>query len=85
MTNFNPPTAYGTGSIASGATSTIINHGMPVTPNAGNINITPSAVTTSAVGLIYVDTIGAKSFTVHTTNDPSTSGFSFGWDCYVPN
>ncbi len=69
----------GTGTIASGATSVAITHGLPFTPLAADINITQTAVTTSPPGAVYITAIGATTFTVNVGADPGASGFLFAW------
>src|SRR3990167_1454802 len=71
--------ATGTGTIANGATSATITHGLSWTPTLSEITITGGENPTTDVGTIWVDTIGATTFQVNCEVDPSTSGFDFGW------
>jgi hypothetical protein len=85
MSHYPITAQNGTDTIATGATSKVITHGLGVTPIAGQINITPMSVTTSAVGMIYVDTITSNKFTVNVSTEPSTSGLAFGWQVWCPD
>ena len=71
--------ATGTGTIANGATSATITHGLSWTPTLSEITITGGENPTADIGTIWVDTIGATTFKVNCEVDPSTSGFDFGW------
>ncbi|KKR00178.1 MAG: hypothetical protein UT24_C0016G0067 [Candidatus Woesebacteria bacterium GW2011_GWB1_39_12] len=73
----------GTGTIASGATSAIITHGLAVTPTLDNISIVGGENPTTDIGTIWVDTIGATYFTVNCEVAPSTSNFDFGWRAQI--
>jgi hypothetical protein len=69
----------GSSSIASGNTSVVVAHGMVRTPTASEIDVIPTAATTSAPGLVWVSTIGATNFTVNCATNPTTSGLAFNW------
>jgi len=69
----------GTGEIANATTSDVITHGLNITPALGTIHITGGENPTADVGTIWVDTIGATTFTVNCEVDPGASGFDFGW------
>lgn len=69
----------GTGSIASGATSDVITHGLAYTPTARDITITLTENPTNTPGAIWVDTITATEFTVNCENDPGASNLDFEW------
>lgn len=69
--------ASGTGSIASGATSATVTHGLAVTPT--RIDVTLRENPTNDVGLMWVDTIGATTFAVNCRSDPGASNLDFGW------
>ena len=73
----------GTGSIASGTTSDVITHGLDVTPTAANITVTLTEDPTNTPGAIWVDTIGATTFTVNCENDPGASNLDFSWQAIV--
>ena len=69
----------GTGTIANGATSATITHGLDITPTLGMIRITLGENPSNTPGAIFVDTIGATTFQVNCENDPGASGLDFGW------
>lgn len=70
----------GTFSIANGATSAVITHGLSVTPALKNINITFGENPSNDPGNVWVDTIGATQFTVHCRNDPGASNLDGSWN-----
>lgn len=72
----------GTGTIASGATSTVITHGLTYSPLLGQITIIGGENPTNAVGDIYITAIGATNFTVNVRNDPGASNWDFGWSVH---
>jgi len=72
-------TVTGTGSIASGTTADIITHGLGYTPLAGDITITLTENPDNTPGAIWVDTIGATTFTVNCENNPGASNLDFAW------
>lgn len=69
----------GTGSIASGATTDVITHGLSYTPTAAEIVITLTENPTNTPGAIWVDTIDGTNFTVNCENDPGASNLDFSW------
>lgn len=71
--------SMGTGTITSGNTSVTITHALGSTPNAQDISVVPTNTTTTAPGLIYVDTIGSTSFKVNSRTNPGASGLGFSW------
>lgn len=71
--------ASGTGSIASGATTATVTHGLAVTPTIDDIFITFGEQGTNAYGRFWVDTIGATTFKLNVTADPGASNLDFGW------
>jgi hypothetical protein len=72
----------GTGSVASGATTAVIRHGLSVTPAAADIQITPTNFSTNNVRY-RVSAVGATTFTVEVSGDPGVSGFNFSWSARV--
>lgn len=74
-----PAQASGAGTIANGATTAVITHGLNKTPAIGEITITGGENPTNDVGTIFVNTITSTQFTVNVENDPGASGFDFGW------
>lgn len=71
--------ASGTGSIASGATTATVTHGLAVTPTLDDISITFGEQGTNDYGRFWVDTIGATTFQVNVSADPGASNLDFGW------
>lgn len=69
----------GTGSVASGATSATVTHGLDITPTAEQITVIGKENPTNDVGNIWVDTITSTQFTVNVRNDPGASNWDFGW------
>lgn len=69
----------GTGEITALNTSVTITHGCGFTPTIQQITVTPSQNTTNAVGLWWVDTIGATTFAVNVAAAPGATTFKFGW------
>ena len=69
----------GYNTIANGTTSVVVTHGLDYTPLAEQITIIGKENPTNSVGTIWVDTIGAASFTVNVENDPGASDWDFGW------
>jgi len=83
--NFRPFVNYnnGTGTIASGATTAVVAHGLSGTPAVGNIQVTLAEAGTADPGNVWVDTIGAANFTVNCRSDPGVSNLDFGWSAMV--
>jgi hypothetical protein len=71
--------AQGTGTIASGATTTTVTHLMPFTPMASDINLTVTNNTTNNPGQVYVTSITSTQFTVGCRSNPGASGLNFSW------
>jgi hypothetical protein len=73
----------GTGTITSGNTSVAVTHGLSATPSLEDIQIVLGEQGTNDPGNVWVDTIGATTFTVNCRNDPGASGLDFGWHAKV--
>ncbi len=69
----------GTGTIASGTTSTVVTHGLSVTPTLDDISIVFGEQGTADYGRWWVDTITATQFTLHVSTDPGASNLDFAW------
>lgn len=69
----------GTGTIANGATTAVITHGLSYTPVLADITVTLGENPTNTPGAIWVDTITATQFTVNCENDPGISALDFSW------
>ena len=74
----------GTGSITSGGTTDVITHGLNITPALADIHITLGENPTNTPGAVWVDTIGATTFTVNCENDPGASNLDFSWKVTRP-
>lgn len=68
----------GQATVANAATSVVVTHGCGFTPTLQQIAITLGNSPTNAIGVPYVDTIGATQFTIHCA-DPGAAGATFGW------
>jgi hypothetical protein len=73
--------SYGTGSIATSATSTTITHNLGVTPAAYDIHITCTNNPSTTPKLVYVSNIGATTFDVNVGTSSATTGLTFAWKC----
>jgi parallel beta-helix repeat protein len=69
----------GTGSIASGATTATVTHGLAVTPAAKDIRVVLTENPTNDPGIVWIDTIGATTFAVNCRSDPGASNLDFAW------
>ena len=73
----------GTGSIASGATTAVITHGLSVTPTLDDISITFGEQGTSDYGRWWVGTLTSTQFTLNVSVDPGASNLDFAWKAIV--
>lgn len=73
----------GTGSVASGATTAVITHGLGVTPALKDISITWGEQGSNDYGRWSVGTITSTQFTVTVAADPGASNLDFGWSVRV--
>ena len=71
----------GTATIVSGTTSIVVDHGLDVTPSAGDIMVTPMGSLGSA-SYFYIDTFTSTQFTIHTNADPGAN-VDFAWKAIV--
>jgi hypothetical protein len=69
----------GTGSVASGATTAVVNHGLDFTPTLDEIEITFGEQGTNDYGRWSVGTITSTQFTLTVASDPGASNLDFGW------
>jgi hypothetical protein len=69
----------GTASIASGATSATVTHGLDITPVASKISITFTESPSNDPGNVWVSSIGASTFVVNCRADPGASNLDFSW------
>ncbi len=68
----------GTGTIITGGTSVVVNHGLNITPVVGDIWVTPTSIMGNA-SYLYVDTYTSANFTAHSNVDPATANITFAW------
>jgi len=87
LTAANLRTAFtvksGTGSVASGATTAVITHGLGLTPTAADISVVFTEQGTNDYGRWWVDTITSTQFTVNVSADPGASNLDFSWKAIV--
>jgi hypothetical protein len=69
----------GTGTITNPATTAVITHNLDITPSLEDITIIGGENPTNAITAIWVDTIGANTFTVNIEPAPGASNWDFGW------
>jgi hypothetical protein len=69
----------GSATIASGATTVVVTHGLDFTPNAQDITLTPTNNPTVDPGNVWISTITSTQFTINCRTNPSTTGAIFSW------
>jgi len=76
----------GTGTVASGATTVTITHGLVYSPSPlpGEITLTRTGTTTNLVSAWWVSGITATVFVVNVNTDPGAGGFGFAWKIHRP-
>ena len=67
----------GTSTLVNGNTSIVVAHGLDITPDAGNIQITPIETLNNA-SFFWVDTITSTQFTINVDSDPGQD-VDFAW------
>lgn len=75
--------AGGSGTIASGATSAVITHGLGQTPQARNISVSPTNNPANDPGNAWISAITSTQFTVNCRADPGAGGLAFDWQAAV--
>jgi pectate lyase-like protein len=75
--------ASGTGTIASGATTAVITHGLAVTPVAKDIVINFTENPTNDPGNFWVSGMTSTQFVLNVRNDPGASNLDFTWQATV--
>jgi hypothetical protein len=75
--------ASGTGTIASGATTAVITHGLAITPVAKDITISFAEDPTNDPGNFWVSTLTSTQFTLNVRADPGVSNLDFTWQATV--
>ncbi len=71
-------TRSGQATVANATTSVTVTHGLGATPTLQQIHITLGNSPTNAIGVPWVDTIGATTFAINCA-DPGATGAIFGW------
>jgi len=71
----------GTATLVNGQTSIVVNHGLAVTPAAGDIMVTPIEAW-GAMTEFYIDTYTSTQFTIHADQDPGQD-VDFAWKAVV--
>jgi hypothetical protein len=71
----------GTATLVNGTTSIAVNHGLDVTPAAGDIMVTPIEAW-GAMTKFYIDTYTSTQFTIHADQDPGQD-VDFAWKAIV--
>jgi hypothetical protein len=74
---------HGITNIANGTTSTVVAHGLSLTPEDGEIMVTLAEDPTNTPGAIWVSAIGDTNFTVNCENDPGATNLNFGWRAHI--
>jgi Right handed beta helix region len=72
---------YGTATITSGNTSIAVTHGLGITPNIGQIQVTPQASLGSA-SKFWISSVGATTFTINVDSNPGAN-VAFSWQVYT--
>lgn len=73
----------GTGSVASGATTAVVTHGLSVTPAAKDITVNFTEQGTADYGRFWLDTFTSTQFTVNVSTNPGASNLDFSWAARV--
>lgn len=72
----------GTATVANGATTAVVNHGLAVTPSAANIHVTPTNNMGNAAKF-FIGTITSTQFTITVDADPGAGTATFSWQASV--
>lgn len=74
----------GTGTVAIGTSTVAITHGLAGTPNAWDINITPTTLMTAAgINAYVITSVGATTFNLTTDTNAVGSAFTFVWNSRI--
>jgi hypothetical protein len=71
--------ATGSAVIASGTTSVTVTHGLSFTPNAADIQLVSTNISTSEPGEIAVTSVTSTQFTITCRNSPGASNLAIAW------
>lgn len=72
----------GTATVANGATTVVVNHGLSVTPTADDITVTPTNSMGNATKF-YIGTFTSTQFTITVNADPGATTATFAWKAIV--
>ena len=73
----------GTGTIASGATTAVVTHGLGVTPTLDDLSIVFGEQGTADYGRWWISSITSTQFTLNVSVDPGASNLDFAWKAIV--
>lgn len=74
----------GSANIAVGASTSVVTHGLPVTPSGGCINVVPTQkLSSSGIASWWISAIGSTTFTVNSDVNVTTAAFTFEWNARV--
>lgn len=74
--------ASGTATVASGATTASVTHGLGATPSAAHVTVTPTNNMGNATKF-WVTAVGSTTFTVNVNSDPGATTATFAWKVQV--
>lgn len=78
--------SFGTGSIATSATSTTITHNLGETPSARDVRVQATNAPSTTPKSIYVSNLTSTTFDVNVVSSSSTTGLTFAWEVVaLPN
>lgn len=72
----------GTAIVPNGSTTVVVNHGLSVTPTAGDVSVTPTN-SMGAAAKYFVGSYTATQFTITVNADPGATTASFAWSASV--
>lgn len=69
----------GSATINNGSTSVVVSHACSYTPNARDISVIPTELSTNDPGQFYITNITSTQFTINCRNDPGASNLDISW------
>ncbi len=73
----------GTATIPNNSTFVAVNHGLSVTPSAGDCMIVGNGNPTNNVGVLWIEGYTSSQFFANVQKDPGANGFDIAWTCAV--
>jgi hypothetical protein len=70
--------AGGTATVANGATTVVVTHGVAATPSAQHVSVTPTNSMGNAAEF-FISSVGATTFTINVNTDPGATTATFAW------